>query len=136
MLDARRLDLEWADAIPGGDDHVVGAPRVPVVTVLVALRRVLGVEPVAPEGLRGRLRVVPVAERIVGIGAGAEADLTARSPLDGVLVLVEDLYVPAGHRLAHRALADLHERVVAAERIGLAEAVVVEHCEAVLRAEP
>ena len=67
MLQARRLDLERADAVAGGDDHVVGAALVPVVAVLVLARGVLGVEPLAAEGLLARLRVVPVAERIVRV---------------------------------------------------------------------
>src|SRR3954464_9531540 len=87
MLDARRLDLEGADPVPGRDDHVVRAPRVPVVAVLVALRRVLRVEPLAAEGLCGRLLVAPVSERVVRVGAGPEADLAALTNADRVFVL-------------------------------------------------
>src|SRR3954454_2493974 len=102
MLDAGRLHLERADAVAGRDDHVVGAARVPEVAVLVALGRVLGVEPLAAEGLPRRLLVVPVAERIVRVGARPQADLATLADPDRVLVLVEDLHVPAWHRLAHR----------------------------------
>ena len=70
------------------------------------------------------------------VGAGAQADLAALAGPDRVLVLVEDLYVPARHRLAHRALPHLHEREVPAERIRLAETVEVEHRDPVLVAEP
>src|SRR5947208_15894433 len=67
VLDARRLDLEGPDPVAGRDDHVVGAPRVPEVAVGVLLGGVLGVEPLAAEGLLGVLRAVPVTEWIVGI---------------------------------------------------------------------
>ena len=70
------------------------------------------------------------------VRARAQADLAALALRHRVLVLVEDLHVPARHRLAHRALADLHERVVGDQRIGLGEPVVVEHREPVLLAEP
>ena len=136
VLEAGRLDLEGADPVAGGDDHVVGAARVPDVAVLVLGRGVLGVEPLAAEGLLAGLLVAPVAERVVRVGAGAQADLAALAPLDGVLVLVEELDVPAGHRPPHRALADLHEREVGAERVGLGQPVVVEDGDPVLLAEP
>ena len=89
-----------------------------------------------PKVSRAASGFVPVAERIVRVRPGAQADLAALARSDRVLVLVEDLDVPARHRLAHRALADLHEGEVAAERIGLAEPVEVEHGDAVLVAEP
>ena len=136
VLEAGRLDLERPDPVAGRDDHVVGAALVPDVAVLVEARRVLGVEPVAAERLPRRLLVVPVAERIVRVRARAQADLAPLALRHRLLVLVEDLHVPARHRLAHRALAHVHERVVGAQRIGLGEAVVVEHGEAVLLAEP
>ena len=79
---------------------------------------------------------VPVAERVVRVRARPQADLAALALRDRPLVLVEDRHLPAGHRLAHRALADLHEREVRAQRIGLGEPVVVEHGDAVLVAEP
>ena len=136
VLEARGLDLERPDPVPGGDDHVVGAALVPDVAVLVEARRVLGVEPLAVERLLAGLVVAPVAERIVRVRARAQADLAALALRHRPLVLVEDRDVPARHRLAHRALADLHERVVGDQRVGLGEAVVVEHGEAVLLAEP
>jgi hypothetical protein len=94
------------------------------------------VEPLAAEGLLAGLREIPVAEGIVGVGAGAQADLAPLSLRDALFVLVEDLHVPAGHRTAHRPLSHLHERVVRAEWVGLGEAVVVEHRDPVLVAEP
>jgi hypothetical protein len=77
VLDAGGLDLERPDPVAGGDDHVVGAARVPVVAVLVRDGGVLGVEPLAAERLLGRLVVVPVAERVVRVRARAQADLAA-----------------------------------------------------------
>ena len=71
-----------------------------------------------------------------GSSARAGRSRRARPAPTGLLVLVEDLHVPAGHRLAHRALADLHPRVVGDQRIGLGQPVVVEHGQAVLLAEP
>src|SRR5262249_35890036 len=53
-----------------------------------------------------------------------------------LLVLIEDLDVPAGHRQPHRSFADVEKRVVRDERVRLGEAVVVEHRDAVLLAEP
>src|SRR3954452_7428324 len=117
VLDARRLHLEGADPVAGRDDHVVGAAGVPVVTVLILLGGILAVEPLALEILSGRLRVLPVGERIVRIRPAAQADLAPLPCADRVFVLIEDLDVPAGHRLAHRPLADLHEGEVPAERI-------------------
>src|SRR3954471_3438434 len=136
MLDAGRLDLERADPVTGRDDHVIGPAGVPEVAVLVALGRVLGVEPVAAEGLPRRLGVVPVAERIVRVAARPQADLPPLADPYRVLVLVEDLHVPARHRLSHRAFANLHEGKVPAQRIRLAEAVEVENGDAVLVPEP
>src|SRR5918994_4282292 len=98
MLEAGGLHLERPDPVAGRDDDVVGASLVPDVAVLVEARRVLRVEPVAAERLRRGLRVVPVAERIVRVRAGAQADLAAFAGGDGPLVLVEGLDVPAGHR--------------------------------------
>ena len=46
-----RLDLERADPVTGGDDHVVGAALVPEVAVLVLDGGVLRVEPLAAEHL-------------------------------------------------------------------------------------
>src|SRR5262245_51520680 len=100
MLETDRLDLEGADSVAAGDDHAVSAALVPDVAVLVFAGGVLGVEPLASEGLFGGLWLAPVAERVVGIGAGAEADLAALARGDGVLVGVENCNVPAGHRLA------------------------------------
>src|SRR5258705_439055 len=112
MLDARRLDLERPDPVAGGDDHVVGAAGVPDVAVVVHDGRVLRVEPVAAEGLACGLLVAPVAERVMRVRAGPQADLTALAARDLVLVLVEDPHVPTRHRPPHRSLADLHPGVV------------------------
>src|SRR3954469_20903107 len=136
VLEAGGLDLERADPVAGGDDHVVGAALVPDVAVLVEARRVLGVEPVAAERLSRRLLVAPVPERIVRVRAGAQADLAPLAGRYGMLVLVEDLHVPARHRPPHRALSHPHERVVGDQRIALGQPVVVEHGQAVLLAEP
>ena len=65
-----------------------------------------------------------------------KTDLATVAGRDRLLVLVEDLDLPAGHRLAHRALANLHERVVGDERIRLRQAVVVEHRDSVVLSEP
>src|SRR5204863_5682445 len=101
MFDADRFDLEWADPVAGRDDHVIGAARVPDVAVRVHYRRILGVEPLASERLARGLVVVPIAERVVRIRTGKQANLAALSGCDLVLVLVEDADVPAGHRSAH-----------------------------------
>src|SRR4051812_30558822 len=98
MLDARRLDLERPDPVARRDDHVVGATRVPVIAVRVGLGGVLGVEPVAAELLLGVLRPVPVADRVVRVRARPQADLAALTLRDGLLVLVEDRYLPARNR--------------------------------------
>ena len=136
MLEARGLDLERADPVAGRDDHIVRTAHVPVVPVLVLHGGVLRVEPLPAEGLRTGRVISPVAERIVGVGSGAEADLAAFALCDRALVLVEQLHVPARHRLAHRALAHVEPWIVGDERIRLREAVVVEHGDAVLLPEP
>src|SRR5215217_5021299 len=109
MLEADGLDLERADPVARSDDHVAGASDIPVVPVLVLDGGVLRVEPLPAEGLLARRLVLPVAERVVRVRAGAEADLAAPALLHRLLVLVEDPHVPARHRLAHRALAHLEE---------------------------
>ena len=119
MLDARRLDLEGPDPVPGGNDHVVGASGVPEVAVLVDLRRVLGVEPVAAEHLPRVVGTLPVPQRVVRVRAGPQADLPALPGRELVLILVEYLHLPAGKRQAHRALAHLHGREVPAQRVRL-----------------
>src|SRR5580693_7114891 len=112
MLETRRLDLERADPISGGDDHVVGTPLVPEVAVLVGASRVLRVEPIAAERLLGvLLGPVPIPERVVRVRPRLQADLAALAARNRALVLVEDRHLPAGHRATHRALTDLHERV-------------------------
>ena len=137
VLEARRLDLERPDPVAGGDDHVVGAARVPDVAVLVLGRGVLGVEPLAAERLLRGLLVAPVAERIVRVRARAQADLAALALRRPAFSSSSRICTSQpGHRPAHRALADLHERVVGDERIGLGQPVVVEHGEPVLLAEP
>src|SRR5438309_4652326 len=102
MLDTDRLDLERADPVTGGNDHVVGAPRVPDVGVLVHHRRILRVEPLAAERLARRLLVPPITERVVRVRARTQTDLAALSPDDFILVLVEDVNVPPRHRSTHR----------------------------------
>src|SRR3954454_1666929 len=136
MLDARGLHLERANPVAGRDDHVVGAPGVPDVTLLVHHGSVLRVEPVAAERLARRLLVVPVAQRVMRVRPCPQADLAALAAGNLVLVLVEELHVPARHRPAHRALAHVHPRIVRHQRIRLSEPVVVEHRQAVLLAEP
>ena len=136
MLDARGLHLERPDPVTGRDDHVVGAAGVPVVTVCILLGRVLGVEPVAAEGLLRLLGAVPVAERVMRVGPRAQTDLAPLALRDRPLVLVQDLHVPAGHGPSHRALAHLHEGVVRDQWIRLRQAVEVEHGDPVLVAEP
>src|SRR5436190_15029956 len=121
MLDTGRLDLERPDAVAGRDDHVVAAAGVPHVAVLVHESGVLAVEPLAVERLTRLLFVAPVAERVVRVRARAQADLAALATRDLLLVLVEDADVPAGHRPSHRALADLHPRVVRDERVRLGQ---------------
>src|SRR5215203_5422743 len=119
MLHAGRLDLERADPVARGDDHVVGAARVPDVAVLVELRSIVRVEPLAAEDLVGVLRPVPVPDRVVRVRARAQADLAALAGRQRLLIRVEDLHVPARHRPAHRALAYLYRREVAAQGIAL-----------------
>ena len=136
MLETDGLDLEGSDPVPRRDDHVVRATDVPEVAVLVLHRGILGVKPLAVEGLAPCLLVSPVAERIVRIRARPQTDLAARAALDGLLVVVEELNVPARHRQAHRSFADVEERIVGDERIRLGQAVEVEHGDAVVVAEP
>ena len=136
MLEAHRLDLERPDPVAGRDDHVVRPALVPDVAVLVARRGVAGVEPLTAECRLGVGRPVPVAERIVRVGAGPEADLATLAGADRLLVLVEDRDLPAGHRTAHRTLPHGHPRVVGDQRIRLGQPVVVEHRDPVLVAEP
>src|SRR4029078_11985369 len=119
MAGAGRLDLERADPVAGRDDHVVRAPLVPDVAVLVHACGVLRVDALAVERLPRSLLVVPVAERVVRVRPRAEADLAALAGGHGPLVLVEDRDVPTRHRSAHRALTDVHEREVPAERVTL-----------------
>src|SRR5918992_4896828 len=127
VLQQGALDLERPDPVAGRDDHVVGPARVPDVAVLVLAGGVLGVEPVAAEDLLGVLGTVPVAERVVGVGAGPEADLARLALGDGLFVGVEDGHLPAGQGQAHGAGPDLDRRVVGAQRVALGQAVVVEH---------
>src|SRR6478735_4536607 len=136
MFDTDRLDLEWADSIAGGNDYVVGAPRVPDVAVVVHHRRILCVEPLAAERLARRLLVPPITERVVRVRARTQTNLAALSPGDFVLVLVEDMDVPSRHRSTHRSFAHLHPRVIRNQRIRLRQPVVIEHRDAVLLPEP
>ena len=75
MGDERRLDLEGADPVAGGDNDVVVASLVPDVAVVVLAGDVARVEPVAAEDAPRVLVAVPVAERVVRVGARAKADL-------------------------------------------------------------
>src|SRR4051794_14650864 len=116
VLETDGLDLERADAVTGGDDHVVGATLVPDVSVFILAGGVLRMEPFAAEHRLTLGRLIPVAEREVRIRPRAETDLTSLALGDRILVLVEDLDIPAGHRLSHPALPHLHERIVGDER--------------------
>src|SRR5436190_6204351 len=136
MLETGRLHLERPDPVAGRDDDVVGSTFVPDIAVLVLASGVLRVEPLSAEDLDALLWPLPVPERVVRIRARAEADLPALAGRDRILVFVEDLDVPARHRLAHGTLAHVHERVVRNERVRLCQAVVVEHRDSVLVAEP
>src|SRR6185436_20192802 len=61
MLEERALDLERADAVRGGDDHVVRAPDEPEVPVRVARRPIAREVPVVPEDRGGLVGRLPVA---------------------------------------------------------------------------
>src|SRR6266540_6876399 len=98
VLEAHGLDLERADPVSRRDDHIVGPAFVPDVTVVVLASRVLRVEPLAAEHLVALVGPVPIAERVVRVRARAEADLASLSAGDRLLVLVEELDVPARHR--------------------------------------
>src|SRR5512133_179175 len=136
MLEAGGLHLERPDPVAGRDDDVVGSAFVPDIAVLVLARGVLSVKPLSAEDLDAFLWPLPVPEGVVRIRTSAEADLAALAGRDGILVFIQDLDVPARHRLAHGALAHVHERVVRNERVRLRQAVVVEHRDSELVAEP
>ena len=127
VFDEGALDLEGADAVGRRGDDVVVAALEPEVAVGVAPRLVTGGVPAVAEALRGRLGVAVVAVK--------EADGTLRLVADGdvadavvgrpAAVLVEDLDVVAGYRLAHRARAHRHRAVVGDQARGLGLAVGV-----------
>src|SRR3954451_25329790 len=73
VLEAGRLDLERADALAGGDDHVVDAAGVPDVAVLLLHRGVLRLDPVAAEYLLRVLGPFPVADWVVRVRPRAQA---------------------------------------------------------------
>src|SRR5438309_12049260 len=62
MLHQAVLDLRRTDAVARALEHVVGAPLVPEIAVLVALREIPGAAPLAGVFPLGRLRILPVFE--------------------------------------------------------------------------
>src|SRR5699024_5097455 len=98
------------DVLPTADHHVLDPPDDVAVAVLTHDREVTRVHPtVGVDGLRGLLRVLPVAQHH-RVAAGAE--LTGLTPLDRV----------TGDRVDH---LDLHVRVGPADAGGTALQVVV-----------
>src|SRR5439155_17912706 len=63
MCEQSAFDLEWADAIAGGNDHVVATTDKPEVSLLVAVRAISG-QVVLPPPARGALGgILPVLEK-------------------------------------------------------------------------
>ena len=135
MLEERALDLERADAIRGGDDHVVRPPDEPEVAVLVAHRPVAGEVPAVPEDRVGLLGRVPVAGEQRGRSPD-QREVALDAVRTDVTRLVDHGDVVPGRGQAHRARPDRRAGRVGDEQrvLGLAVAVVDGQPERVLEA--
>ena len=118
MLYESALDLEGADAVAGGDYHVVGPADEIVVSVLVLVGLVAGVVPVSLEDASGGLLVAPILteepDGPLRFDAHGYLALISRRKLDTFFVDYGNL--EAGRRLAHRAGDYGHAPVVADEK--------------------
>ena len=111
MLNQGALDLERSDPLTSGLDHIVGAPDIPEVAVLVNLRGVARVVPAVPEVLvvlRGVLPDLPHHSW----PARSESQAALLALLQLLAFLVDDCRLDARKRLAHRARLDVHLREV------------------------
>src|SRR5439155_2954863 len=102
------FDFEGSDAIAGGFDDVVGAADEPEVAVGVAAGDVAGEVEIAAETGGVFLGVFPVfleqTEGAMGLDAKGQLAFAARGK--NAQVMVEDLHVVTGSRVAHGADAD------------------------------
>ena len=138
MLDEAALDLEWADPVSRGDDDVVAAPLVPVVTVRVSAREVVGQQPTVVEGRFRLFGTLPVLFHQCPLPGFDDdlADFVGPDWLSGFGV--DEIDVEARGRSPHRAGFDIHiePRVVVDDHSGFGEPVRVVDLEAEMLLEP
>ena len=123
MLDQRALELEGADPVARGLEHVVGAADIGDVAVGVARADVAGVVEAVAHRLGGLLGVVGIAlHQRHRPPRQVDAELAF---VAGLAVRIEQHHRVARQRLAHRARLDRQARRIADHRggLGLAEAV-------------
>jgi len=135
------LDLGGTDPVTRGLEHVVGAPLVPQITVLVAHRDVAGAAPVAAVFLSRRVGIAEIFDkedrirRTVRRGA-VDRDVARLALRHLVAVFVEERDPMARIRPAHRPRLRRPERVRVADdvvHLGLPEHLVDRHAERVAR---
>src|SRR5215467_151681 len=100
----RGLDLERRHPHAAHLEHVIGAAAIVIVAVAVTQIFVAGVGPFAREGVAALVALVPVAFAGRGPAHHKLADLAVGQH---AAVLVDDLDLVAGNRLASRAVADV-----------------------------
>src|SRR5258706_15141017 len=103
-------------------EHVIRAAGVDVVAVLIDRVLVATLGPATLEGLLGALAIAPVEQ---GAGRPRHVEIADLAGLDRVAVLVGDLDLVAGHRLAAGAVAHVVRPVgdEDVEHLGRADAV-------------
>jgi hypothetical protein len=136
VLHEAGFDFRRADAVAGSLDHVVRAPLVPEVAVLIHAALVPGAAPVADELLARGVRILPVLEekhRIIVLLYRYFAQFPARY-LRALFIHDRDLV--AGIRPADRAGLHRPRGLAVADHVvdlGLAEHLVDRHAELLAR---
>src|SRR5579863_8688119 len=127
MFEEGALDLERADTVAGGSNHVVGAPDKPEIAVSVAIRLIAG-EIIISAKYRGVLiRVLPIFEHNRGrlFRLHADGDFTGLAHFAFVEIFIDDPRIDAEEGPAHRTGPDFHAGEIRGDQRRLSLAVTV-----------
>src|SRR5215475_3359807 len=100
MLHQRALHFVWRYPLTRHAKHVVGASRIPIVTIVILVIFVAGDKPLASHAVLAELAAIPVSRRRAAAANPQVADCAGRHILPGA---IDDAHLIAGHRLSRAA---------------------------------
>src|SRR5207248_11224129 len=115
VLEQGALHLERTDTVTGTDDHVVGTPDKPEITIGVLPAAIPGDVPLTLEGLRSFVQIFPVfpeqSNGTLGLHPYGNISLLPWRQHRPAMRL-DDGHIKAGHWLTHGAWLYLQTRVI------------------------